>query len=64
MELFSLKIRRICPWHRGPGPPAPAHGSTDFIKRRSLATRSTTQIKPIEPVPRLLISVVHRRSDG
>jgi hypothetical protein len=42
MELFSLrKIHRICPQHRGPGPPAPAHGSTDFIKRRSLATGST-----------------------
>jgi hypothetical protein len=49
MELFSLrKIRRICPRHRGPGPPAPAHGSTDFIKRWSLATGSTTVIKTIE----------------
>jgi hypothetical protein len=49
MELFSLrKIRRICPRHRGPGPPAPAHGSTDFIKRWPLATGSTTRIKPIE----------------
>jgi hypothetical protein len=32
IELFSLrKIRRICPWHRVPGPPASAHRSTDFI---------------------------------
>jgi hypothetical protein len=51
MELFSLrKIRRICPQHRGPGPPVPAHGSTDFIKCQPLATGSTAQIKPIEPV--------------
>jgi hypothetical protein len=65
MELFSLrKIRRIYQQHHGPGPPAPAHGSTEFIKRRSLVTGSTSQIKPIEPVSRLLISVVHRRSDG
>jgi hypothetical protein len=65
MELFSLrKIRRICPQHSRPGPPAPAHGSTDFIKRRSLVTGSTAQIKPIEPVSRLLISVVHHRSNS
>jgi hypothetical protein len=39
MELFSLrKIRRICPQGCGSGPPASAHGSMDFIKRRSLAT--------------------------
>jgi hypothetical protein len=51
MELFSLrKIRKICPQHRGPGPPAPAHGSTDFIKRWPLATGSMTQIRPIESV--------------
>jgi hypothetical protein len=51
MELFSLrKICRICPQHRGPGPPAPAHGSTDFIKRWPLATESTARIKPIESV--------------
>jgi hypothetical protein len=49
MELFSLrKIHRICPRHRGPGPPATAHGSTDFIKHWSLATRSMAQIKPIK----------------
>jgi hypothetical protein len=65
MELFSLrKIHRICPRHHGLGPPAPAHGSTDFIKRQSLVTGSTAQIKLIEPVSRLLISVIHRRSDG
>jgi hypothetical protein len=65
MELFSLrKICRICPQHGGPGPPVPAHGCTDFIKHRSLATRSTAQIKPIESVSRLLISVVHHRSNG
>jgi hypothetical protein len=49
MELFSLrKIRRICPRHCGPGPPAPPHGSTDFIKRWPLATGSMARIKPIE----------------
>jgi hypothetical protein len=62
--IFLKKICRICPRHRGPGPPVSAHGSTDFIKRRSLVTGSMTQIKPIEPVSRFLISVVHRRSDG
>jgi hypothetical protein len=51
MELFSLrKIRRICPQHRGLGPPAPAHGSTDFIKHWPLATGSTARIKPIKSV--------------
>jgi hypothetical protein len=64
MELFSLrKIRRICPQHHGPGPPVPAHGSTDFVKRQPLATGSMAQIKPIESVSRLLISIVHYRSD-
>jgi hypothetical protein len=49
MELFSLrKIRRIYPRHRRPGPPAPTHGSTDFIKHCPLATGLTTRIKPIE----------------
>jgi hypothetical protein len=49
MKLFSLKkICRICPRHRGPDPPTPAHGSTDFIKRWPLATGSTARIKPIE----------------
>jgi hypothetical protein len=56
MELFSLrKIRRICPQHRGPGPPAPAHGSTDFIKCRLLASGSMARIESIKPVSRLLI---------
>jgi hypothetical protein len=65
MELFSLrKIHRICPRHRGPGPPVPAHGSMEFIKRLSLATGSTAQIKPFKSVSRLLISAVHHRSDG
>jgi hypothetical protein len=51
MELFSLrKIRRIRPRHRGPGPPAPSHRSTDFIKCWPLATGSTVRIKPIESV--------------
>jgi hypothetical protein len=60
MKLFSLrKIRTICPQHRGPGPQALAHGSTNFIKRRPLATGS----KPIKSVSRLLISVIHHRSD-
>jgi hypothetical protein len=54
VELFSLrKISRICPQHRGSGPPAPAHGSMDFIKCQSLVTRSMAQIKPIEPIRRL-----------
>jgi hypothetical protein len=51
MELFSLrKIHRICPQHRGSGPPAPAHGSTDFTKHRLLASESTAQIESSEPV--------------
>jgi hypothetical protein len=49
------------PWT---GCTALAHGSTDFIKHRSLVTGSTTRIKPIESVSRLLISAIHRRSDG
>jgi hypothetical protein len=40
----------ICPRHRGPGPPAPAHGSPDFIKRWTLATGSMAWIKPIKLV--------------
>jgi hypothetical protein len=65
MELFSFKkIRRICPRYHGPGPLVPAHGSMDFIKRRSLVTGLTTQIKPIKLESWLLISAVHRRSDG
>jgi hypothetical protein len=65
MELFSLRnICRICPQHRGPGPPTPAHGSTNFIKRRSLASGSTAQIDPSKPLSRLLISAIHHRSDG
>jgi hypothetical protein len=40
-----------------------AHGSTDFIKCRLLATRSTAWIKLSEPVSWLLISAVHHRSD-
>jgi hypothetical protein len=51
MELFSLwKICRICLRLRGPGPPAAAHGTTDFIKCWPLATGSTAQIKPIKSV--------------
>jgi hypothetical protein len=65
MELFSLrKNHRICPWHRGPSPQVSAHGSTNFIKRWPLATGSTIRIKSSESVSRLLISVVHHRSDG
>jgi hypothetical protein len=61
--IVLKKICRICPRHCGPGPPALDHRSTDFIKRQSLATISMAQIKPIESVSRLLISVVHHRSD-
>jgi hypothetical protein len=65
LELFSLKkFRRICPQHYGPGPPASAHGSTDFIKCRSLAFGSTAWIESCETVYWLLISAVHRRFDG
>jgi hypothetical protein len=65
MKLFSLrKIRRICPWHSGLGPPTPAHGSTNLIKHRPFASGLTTQIDPSEPLSRLLILVVHHRSDG
>jgi hypothetical protein len=57
MELFSLrKICRICPRGCGPGPPALAHGSTDFIKRQPLASRSMAQIEPSEPVSRPFIT--------
>jgi hypothetical protein len=64
MELFSLrKIRRICPRHRGRGPPAPAHRSMNFIKRRLLASGSTAQIDPSELLSWFLISTVHHRSD-
>jgi hypothetical protein len=62
MELFSL--RKICAQHREPSPPASAHRSMDFIKHRPLASGWTAWIEPSEPVSRLLISVVHRRSDG
>jgi hypothetical protein len=65
VELFSLrKIHRICPQPRGPGPPVLAHWSTDFIKHRSFAFGSTTQIESSKPVSQLLILVVHRWSDG
>jgi hypothetical protein len=46
------------------GPLVSAHEFMGFIKCRSLATGSTTRIKPSEPLSRLLISVVHHRSDG
>jgi hypothetical protein len=51
----------IAPWT---GSPAVAHESTDFIKRWSLASGSTAQIKSSESVSQLLISIVHHRSDG
>jgi hypothetical protein len=64
MELFFLrKIRKICPRGCGPGLPASAHRSTDFIKHRPLFTGSTTRIKSIESISPLLISVVHHRFD-
>jgi hypothetical protein len=64
-DLFSLReIHRICPRDCGPGPSALAHRSTSFIKHRSLATASMTQIKPSEPLSRLLISPIHHGSDG
>jgi hypothetical protein len=62
--IFLKKIRRICSRQRGSGPPVPAHGSTDIIKHWSLAFGSMAQIESSEPVSRLLISPVHRRSDG
>jgi hypothetical protein len=65
MKLFSVrKFRRIYPRLCGLGPPAAAHGSTNFIKRRLLASWSTAQIEPSESISRLLISAVHHRSDG
>jgi hypothetical protein len=58
MDLFFLReIHRICPQDCGPGPPASAHGSTGFIKRRSLATGSMARIKPSEPLFLDLISL-------
>jgi hypothetical protein len=57
MKLFSLrKIRRICPQHRGPDPPSPAHGPTDFIKRRPLVSGSMAQIESSEAVSLLVCS--------
>jgi hypothetical protein len=54
MELFSIrKIHRICRRGCGSGPSASAHGSTNFIKRRLLATGSMAWIKPIESVSQL-----------
>jgi hypothetical protein len=54
MKLFSLrKIRIICPQHRGLGPPSPAHGPMDFIKRRLLISGSMAQIESSESVPLL-----------
>jgi hypothetical protein len=51
MELFSLrKMCRICPQHRGPDPPSPAHGPTDFIKRWLLVFGSTARIESSESV--------------
>jgi hypothetical protein len=48
-NLFSLReIRRIFPWDCEPGPPASAHESTGFIKRRLLATGSMARVKPSE----------------
>jgi hypothetical protein len=44
-DLFSLReSRRICPRDCGPGPPASAHRSMGFIKRRSLIQRSASRI--------------------
>jgi hypothetical protein len=64
-DLFSLReIRRICPRDCGPSPPASVHGSTGFIKCRSLIQRSASKIYHREGVSRLLISIVHHRSDG
>jgi hypothetical protein len=57
MELFSLrKIHKICLRGCGPGPLVSAHGSTNFIKRRPLATGLTAQIKPSESVSWLFIT--------
>jgi hypothetical protein len=65
MNLFSLReSHRICPWDSGPGPPASAHGSTSFIKRRPLATGSTARIKPSELLFLDLIATVDLRADG
>jgi hypothetical protein len=48
-------------WTRSP---ASAHGSTGFIKSRSLATGSTAQIKPSELLFLDLISTADLRADG
>jgi hypothetical protein len=51
MELLSLrKICRICPQHRGPDPPSPAHGPTDFMKHRPSVSESMAQIESSESV--------------
>jgi hypothetical protein len=52
------------PWIGSTGVGSWVHESMDFIKRRLLASGSTTRIESSEPVFRLLISAVHRWSDG
>jgi hypothetical protein len=48
----------------GPGPWASAHECTGLIKRRPLATSSTTRINPSEPLFHDLISTTDLRVDG
>jgi hypothetical protein len=57
MDLLSLReIRRICPQDCVLGPPALAHGSTTFNKRRSLVIKLTARIKPSKLLSRWFIT--------
>jgi hypothetical protein len=49
-NYFPWKIHRICPHNPGLSPSSSAHGSTDFIKRWSLASGSMAWIKSSESV--------------
>jgi hypothetical protein len=57
--ILLKKIRRI-----GLQPHGPSHESTGLIKRLSLATGSTVQIKPSEPIFLDLISTAYLGVDG
>jgi hypothetical protein len=64
MDLFSIReSRRICPQDCSSSPPASAHGSMIFIKRRPLATGSTAWIKPSAPLFLDLISTADQGAD-
>jgi hypothetical protein len=61
--FYYRKICGIGLQPHGPGPWAPAHESTDLIKRRPLATGSMAWIKPSKLLFLDLISIVDLRAD-